>query len=479
MNIRTDKQLTMFEALLPLLTLILLLVGSAVAMRVTAVTSELLIAALICAAVVAGFIAVRHGSSWDAIQRSAGDKIGAVLPALLILLVIGMLIATWMFSGTIPFLVYWGIRIVQPQYLVLTAFLATAVMSLATGTSWGSAGTIGVAMMGVAVAIDAPLAATAGAVLSGAYFGDKMSPLSDSTNICSMAAGAPLYPHIRHLLYTATPSVILCLIVYTFFVPEVAGGAAGLPDSARTMLREIDAAFHLHWTALIPPAVVIAGIVRKVAPTLAIMLSSFIALLIGVVVQGFSGADAMISAIGGFRATMLTAEAQWDRAFLTLVERGGLYSMATTFVVIISAFMLAAAMDVSGALNLMIERMLASVRSVFGVIAASMAAGAMMIALTSHGGVTGLVIGGLFQRAYRERGLAPENLGRSLEDSITITEPLMPWTVSAIFMATTTGVATIAYAPWAVFCYGGPVFSLMWAALYKRSGGFGIKPLQE
>jgi NhaC family Na+:H+ antiporter len=477
MNIRTDKELTMFEALLPLLTLILLLVGSAVAMRVTAVTSELLIAALICAAVVAGFIAVRHGSSWDAIQRSAGDKIGAVLPALLILLVIGMLIASWMFSGTIPFLVYWGIRIVQPQYLVLTAFLATAVMSLATGTSWGSAGTIGVALMGVAVAIDAPLAATAGAVLSGAYFGDKMSPLSDSTNICSMAAGAPLYPHIRHLLYTATPSVILCLIVYTFFVPEVAGGAPGLPDSARTMLREIDAAFRLHWTALIPPAVVIAGIVRKVAPTLAIMLSSFVALLIGVVVQGFSGADAMISAIGGFRATMLTAEAQWDRAFLTLVERGGLYSMATTFVVIISAFMLAAAMDVSGALNLMIERMLASVRSVFGVIAASMAAGAMMIALTSHGGVTGLVIGGLFQRAYRERGLAPENLGRSLEDSITITEPLMPWTVSAIFMATTTGVATIAYAPWAVFCYGGPMFSLMWAALYRKTGGFGIKPL--
>ena len=479
MSIRTEKPLTMFEALLPLLALILLLVGSAVAMRVTAVTSELLIAALICAAVVAGFIAVRHGSSWDAIQRSAGDKIGAVLPALLILLVIGMLIAAWMFSGTIPFLVYWGIRIVQPDYLVLTAFIATSIMSLATGTSWGSAGTIGVAMMGVAVAIEAPLAATAGAVLSGAYFGDKMSPLSDTTNICSMAAGAPLYPHIRHLLYTATPSVVLCLIVYTFFVPDVAGGGAVLPDSAQTMLREIDGGFRLHWTAVIPPAVVIFGIVRKVAPTLAIMLSSFVALLLGVFVQGFGGADAMISAIGGFRAEMLSVEAEWSPAFLTLVQRGGLYSMATTFVVIISAFMLAAAMDVSGALNLMIERMLASVRSVFGVIAASMAAGAMMIALTSHGGVTALVIGGLFQRAYRERRLAPENLGRSLEDSITLTEPLMPWTVSAIFMATTTGVATISYAPWAVFCYGGPVFSLMWAALYRRSGGYAIKPLQE
>jgi NhaC family Na+:H+ antiporter len=150
--------------------------------------------------------------------------------------------------------------------------------------------------------------------------------------------------------------------------------------------------------------------------------------------------------------------------------------MAPTLVVVIAAFILAAAMEVSGALTLLIDRMLAAVTSIFRLVAATMAAGATLIALTSHGGVTALIVGGLFQPAYKERDLAPENLSRSLEDSVTITEPIMPWTVSAIFMATTLGVPTARYAPWAVFCYGGPFFSLLIAALYRRTG-FGIKRL--
>jgi NhaC family Na+:H+ antiporter len=196
-------------------------------------------------------------------------------------------------------------------------------------------------------------------------------------------------------------------------------------------------------------------------------------------VQPFPVQETLSAAVVGFRAETLAAAgidpAQVGGAFLALVERGGLHSMAPTLVVVIAAFLLAGAMDVSGALDLIIARMLGAVRGVFGLIAATMAAGATMIALTSHGGVTSLVIGGLFQPAYRERGLAPENLSRSLEDSVTITEPLMPWTVSAVFMATTLGVPTAQYAPWAVFCYGGPCFSLLIAALYGRTG-VGIRP---
>jgi NhaC family Na+:H+ antiporter len=178
----------------------------------------------------------------------------------------------------------------------------------------------------------------------------------------------------------------------------------------------------------------------------------------------------MVGSVGADVSTL-------SEAFTTLVERGGLYGMANTLIVVIAAFLLAGAMDASGALNLLIDRMLKSVRSVFGLISSTMAAGGTMIALTSHGGVTALVIGGLFQKAYRERGLAPENLSRSLEDSVTITEPLMPWTVSAVFMATTLGVPTIQYAPWAIFCYGGPVFSLLLAGLYRRTG-FGLRALE-
>jgi NhaC family Na+:H+ antiporter len=309
--------------------------------------------------------------------------------------------------------------------------------------------------------------------VSGAYLGDKMSPLSDSTNICAIGADVPLYRSIRHLLYTATPSTISCLIVYTIASRFIPVSGSELPDSAKILLTDLGRAFNLTWIAIIPLLVVLWGIMRKYPPALAIVLSSVVALVIAVAVQHISPVDALTAAVSGVKVKMLRIEGPTS-GFLTLVERGGLESMATTLLVIIIAFLLAAAMEISGALNLLIGRLLAVATSVFRLIASTMAAGATMIALTSHGGVTALVVGGLFQPAYKERGLAPENLSRSLEDSVTITEPLMPWTVSAIFMATTLGVRTTEYAPWAVFCYGGPVFSLLIAALYRKTR-FGIK----
>lgn len=474
---RARRPLTLIAALLPLLAMLVLFVAGAIFLELS---SELLILVLIGAAAVAGGVAVYHGHTWDDIQRSTGEKLASVLPVILILLTIGMLIATWVLSGTIPFLVNWGVQLVSPRFLMLTAFLATAVMSLFTGTSWGSAGTIGVAMMGTAAALDAPLAATAGAVVSGAYFGDKVSPLSDSTNICALGAGAPLYAHIRHMMYTAVPSFGIALVVYALSAGMMSAPAAGLPESARTLLANIDLVYSLSWVVLLPPAIVVWCILRRVPPALAIALSSLVAALIGIVVQGFSIQHTLLATVAGFRTEMVgptgADPAALGDAFRTLVERGGLYGMANTLVLIIAAFLLAGGMDVSGSLDFLIHRLLAAVRSVFGLIASTMTAGATMIALTSHGGVTALVIGGLFQKAYRERGLAPENLSRSLEDSVTITEPLMPWTVSAVFMASTLGVATISYAPWAVFCYGGPAFSLLLAALYRRTG-FGIRAL--
>jgi len=435
----------------------------------------LLVIVLLVSAAAAGFVAVRHGATWDQIQDSAGAKVKDVLPVLLILLAVGGLIAAWVLSGTIPYLVYWGVRLVSPQFIVLTAFIATSIMSTCTGTSWGSAGTIGVALMGTAAALGAPLPATAGAVISGAYLGDKMSPLSDSTNICAIGAGADLYRHIRHMMYTSGPSFVLCLIVYTatgLLVAEPSTG--GMPASAQALLRDFDAVFTLNWLALIPVAIVIWGIVTKVPPALAIAASCVVAAGMGVVVQGFTMQDAMAAVVSGFRVPMVAGTgadpASLGDAFRVLAERGGLYSMATTLVVVIAAFLLAAAMDVSGALDLLVRRLLGSVRSTFGLIAATMTAGATMVGMTSHGGVTGLVIGNLFRGAYAERGFAPENLSRSLEDSVTITEPLMPWTVSAVYMATTVGVPTVAYLPWAVFCYGGPIFSLLIAATYDRLG---------
>lgn len=439
-----------------------------------------LILAMLAAAAVAGAVAVRAGHGWAEIERATGERLASVLPAILILLAIGMLIGSWMLSGTIPLLITWGIELIAPRFLVLTAFLVTAVMSLCTGTSWGSAGTLGVALMGTAAALDAPLAATAGAVVSGAYFGDKLSPLSDSTNICAIGALADLYQHIRHLLYTALPSFALALAVYAVVGGRAAPAGDATPAAAEALLGEIATVYRSGWLALLPLAVAIAGIALRRPPALTLAVSSAVALVLGVAYHGFALRDAALAAVDGFEVTMVASlgldPATFSDAFGRLMSRGGLTSMAPTLIVILSAFLLTGALDVSGALERIVEALLGAVRSTFGLIAATMASGALMISLTSHGGVTALVIGGLFRDAYRARGLAAVNLSRSLEDAVTIVEPLLPWTVSAIFMATTLGVATIDYLPWAVFCFGGPIASLLIAAAYARTG-FGIRRL--
>jgi len=443
--------------------------------------TEVLVVAMLASAGVAGLVAVRVGATWDEIQKATGEKVAAVLPMLLILLAIGMLIGTWVLSGTIPLLISWGIRLVHPQFLVLTAFLVTAVMSLCTGTSWGSAGTLGVALMGAAVAVDAPLAVTAGAVVSGAYFGDKISPLSDSTNICAIGAGADLYAHIRHMLFTSGPSFLLAGLVYAV-VGQRSSAPGGLPAKALQLLEEVEGVYLLNAWALLPLLIVLVGVALKKPSALTLAVSSLFAMGLGVWVQGFRLKDAVFTAVNGFDAGMVRSLEKDPEAlsevFSRLLERGGLNSMAPTLILILSAFLLAGAMDASGALNLIVRRLLALARGVFGLIAATMAAGAVMISLTSHGGVTALIVGGLFQDAYRERRLAAENLSRSLEDSVTIVEPLLPWTVSALYMATTLGVPTLDYAPWAVFCYGGPFFSLLIAALYGKTG-FGIRTMSS
>lgn len=461
---------SLFEALLPLGAMLALFGATALFLEFG---TELLVVILLCAATVAGLVARRRGHGWDAIQAAMGGRIADVMPALLILLAIGLLIATWVLSGTIPYLVNWGVRLVSPRFLLLTAFLATAVMSLFTGTSWASAGTIGVALVATAAAVGAPLGATAGAVVSGAYLGDKMSPLSDTTNIAAIGAGSELFDHIRHMTWTAGPSLVVCLLVYLLVPVGAAAPGSGAADTA-SFLVDLEAVFELHPIVLLPPAVVVWGIARRVPAALAIAASSVVAVALGVGVQGFGFQDALVAGVAGFDADMLRPlgvdPTTLDPRVLTLAERGGINSMATTLVVVFAAFLLTGAMEVYGALDRLITAMVAAVRGVFGLVSATMAAGFAMIALTSHAGVTMLVVGGLFQPAYDQRDLARVNLSRSMEDSVTLVEPLMPWTVSAVFMSTTLGVSTLDYLPWAVFNYGGPVFSLVVAGLYRWTG---------
>ncbi len=461
-------------AMLPVLVL-LAAIGAGV--PTLGFSGDILLISILFAAVVAGLVCRQRGIGWDAIQAETGRQIAEALPALLILLSIGALLGSWMFSGTIPLMVMVGIDLIDPRFMALTAFIVTAGMSLISGTSWGSAGTIGVAMMGAAAAMGVPLAPVAGAVVSGAYLGDKLSPLSDMTNITAIAANAELYSHIRHMMWTSIGPAAAAIIVFT--VAGLAldiGGETQLASvlSTKTALAAIYTGGFL---PAIPLAVAVAGIALRYPAALVIMASAVIALVIGVTVQGFSASAAVSTIINGFDVSQVSGVTP-DTAIASLLNRGGLFSMAPTLIFIFAAFLLAAAMRVSGALDRLLAALLSRVRSAFGLIGATMAAGMTMVGITSHGGVTALIVGGLFRPSYAERGLAPENLSRSLADSITVTEPLMPWTVSGLFMATTLGVATVDLAPWAVFCWLCPVASLTLAALYSASGR-GLKPLES
>lgn len=434
---------------------------------------SLLVLLMLFGAALAGVVAIWRGAMWRDIEAATSQQVARVLPALLILLAIGWLIGTWMLSGTIPYLVASGVRLVQPQWLALTAFLASALMSTVTGTSWGSAGTIGVAMMGTAVALGAPLPVVAGAVVSGAYFGDKMSPLSDTTIVASVAAETDLYAHIRGMTHTAVPSFLAALAVFAMaggVGAEVAVGAS----SGAAFADELARHFRLTPLVLLPPAVVLLAIARRVPSVVAIALSSLVAMVIALVVQHAPPTQVIEAAVTGVRVDMLMSDAP-DAAvsddLRRLVERGGMRSMTPTLLVVFAAFLLTGALQVSGALEALLQRLVRAARTPFRLVAATMASGLAVIGLTSHGSVTMLLVGGLVRDAYATQGLPRTLLSRSLEDSVTITEVLMPWTVTGVFMATTLGVPTVQLAPWAVFCWLGPLWSLLLAALGRWPKG--------
>ena len=461
--------------LLLALTPLLVLFGTIVAgVFVLGFDADLLLIAILWAAASATIIAMARKARWEDIQREAGSRLAEALPALLILLSIGGVIGSWTFSGTIPWMIVLGIELIDPQFLALTAFVATAMMSLMSGTSWGSAGTMGVSLMAVAQAVNAPLAPVAGAVVSGAYLGDKLSPLSDMTNIAAIGAGSDLYRHVRHMLHTSIGPAIITVIVFSWIGMTTSSAGTDL-SAAHTLETELETLFPINALCSLPLLVAVGGIAMRGPPLIVLASSSVLALFMGVVIHGFPVSSAVSSYVSGFQVATIRPGLTPSVQLAHALNRGGLFSMAPTLIYVLAAFLLAASMQVAGAIDRLLRALLSSVRSPFGLITATMCAGAMMVALTSHGGVTSLIVGGLFRRSYAERQLAPENLSRAIEDSVTITEPLMPWTVSGLYMASTLGVATSEYLPWSVFCLLGPIFSLGFALTYEI-WGIGLKP---
>lgn len=428
---------------------------------------------MIISTVIASFLVIKLGHSYSEILEAIAEKIAKTMPALLILITVGLLIGTWISGGTIPMMIYYGLKAISPEYLYVTALFLTAVVSICTGTSWGSAGTVGVAFMGVAIGLEANLAATAGAVVAGAYFGDKLSPLSDTTNIASAAVGVDLYEHIGHLLYTTLPSFILSAVVYVVYGLNYDFSNVATPEKVDIMIHELEQIYHFNLFLLIPVAIVLWGSITK-KPTIPVMLlSAAIAIINAVFVQKFAFSDVINSAVNGFNTSMIH-DSQVGADLSRLLNRGGMNSMMGTLLICFCALSFAGVLQLSGALTVIIQKLLTLVHSTASLIVTTILCGLTMIGTTCNGQISILIPGEMLKDAYIEKGLHPKNLSRTAEDSATIIEPILPWTAAGAYMAGTLGVETLSYLPWAILCWSGIIFATIYGAT-----GIGIAKLEK
>lgn len=458
---REKKPLTFFWAFLPVLGMILFLGVGYITLGLRAEPMILLSAAL------ASIIAWFHGYSWNDILNSIVEKLAKAMPAILILISVGFLIGAWMIGGTIPMMVYYGLKYIDPSYFYVSAFLLTAITSVCTGTSWGSAGTIGVALMGVAVGLNLSLPIAAGAILSGAYLGDKWSPLSDSTNLASIAAGSKLYAHIAHLVWTTGSSAVLCLIIYTVIGLTQHIGHVDTPERIVQITSSIEAVYSFNILVILPPVLILAGSFLRMPTIPVLFLAAFLAMFNAFVFQGFSLNQICEAVIGGFNLGMIPnqdAVAAFPADVAKLLQRGGMTAMMSTLVICFCAFSLAGAMSVANSLNIIVNTLLKGVKSVFSLIATTIVSTLLIVGITSNGQLSVLLPGELFQNTYKKFGLAPTNLSRTAEDAGTIIEPILPWTAAGVYMATMLGVPTLEYLPWAFLNYTGIFFALLWGA---------------
>lgn len=469
---KTARKPTLLQAFIPIFTMIVLLGMGGVWLNLRI---EIL---LLITTLISGGLAVYLGYGWDEIIESINDKISKTLPALLILLMVGFLIGTWMIGGTIPFMVKLGLGIIHPQYIIVTAFIVSALVSICTGTSWGSASTVGVALMSIAIGMDARLDMVAGAVVSGAYFGDKMSPLSDTTNLASIAAGSKLYEHIAHMLYTTGPAFILAGIVYIFLGLSMDTSAVVHTQDALQSISLMDEIYHLNWLMILPVVIVLWGSISK-KPTIPVMMvSGIVAIVNAIFIHGFSMNDALDSAIIGCKPEMFASLGfqadQFSSDLNLLLMRGGMVSMLETLLVAFCAFAFAGVMTVSGSLEIVLKFLLRMVTNTGSLILATVISCFITVGITSNGQISILLPGEMFKDTYRKYGLKAKNLSRTLEDSATVVEPIIPWTVAGMFMSKTLGVPTLDYLPWAIVCYTGFIFAIIWGYT-----GFGIAKLEE
>lgn len=411
-------------------------------------------APLVAAAALAGLVAWALGLGWKEIQSGMMQSIMKGLPAILIVVVVGALIGSWLAAGIIPMVIYYGVGLITPRFFLLTASAAAAVVSMLTGTGYGTIGTVGVAFMGIAHGLGIPAGEAAGALVSGAYLGDKISPLAANANLAVAVAEVNIYDHIRHCLWTTVPALALAFAVYSLAghagIQTLASDAGGA-DLRRTLASH----FIFSPWLLVPPLLTIAMMAfrRPVIPGMLVSVGA--ALVLAVTIQRAAPADALNAMVGGY------APNTGVKAIDQLLAQGGMLSMMHVTLVALCAFAFSGIMQKAGLLDPVVSRLLRFARN-RGRLILSTGLGCVAIELiTGSAFLCILIPGEIFAPAYRRMDIPPANLSRAIADWGIAGVPLIPWSIAGAFMSGTLGVPVTTYAPWAIFCYAGAVFGLI------------------
>jgi Na+:H+ antiporter, NhaC family len=457
------------QALIPVVVLIGLL-GTSVYLFGDGSSSGPNQIALILAGMVAALLGWRNGFSWTELQRGIVHGISLSTAAVLILLVVGALIGSWILAGTVPTMIYFGLGILSPSWFYAAAMIICSIVAIATGSSWTTAGTIGVALVGIATVQDLNLGLAAGAIISGAYFGDKMSPLSDTTNLAPAMAGTDLFTHIRHMLWTTVPSYLIALLLFGGFGLAL-GGGADAPEIA-AMQAQLAGQFDVSWYILLPVALVLALIVRKVPAFPALLIGALTGCVFAVLFQ--SEAVLRIAGDSALSRPALLLKGTWtslfdgytstsgNAALDELLTRGGMASMLNTIWLILCAMTFGAVMETTGMLQRIAAAILGSVRGTGTLIASTLATAIGMNIVASDQYIAIVLPGRMFRAEFARRRLHPKNLSRALEDAGTLTSPLVPWNTCGAFMAGTLGVPTLVYLPYTFFNLINPLTSAVY-----------------
>ena len=425
---------------------------------------------LLLGAAVAAIVGTFNKVSYKRMIEEVAENVKSTTGAILILLMVGALAGTWLISGVIPTMIYYGLQILNPTIFLASCVIICAIISIATGSSWTTSATVGIALIGIAEALGISLGMTAGAVLSGAYFGDKMSPLSDTTNLAPAMAGTDLFTHIRYMSLTTTPTIIVTLIV--FIIIGFGLSPEGVADTA-AILTSINASFNINPWLFLVPVLVIVLIIKKTPPLIALLAGTLLGALAALIFQpgivanlgGGSTLDFTNGYKGILNAITIDSAVETDNAALNdLFSAGGMSGMLGTIWLIICAMVFGGVMDAIGALARISRALLKLFHTTFGLFASTVISCLALNVTASDQYLAIVVPGKMYSKAFKDKGLAPENLSRTLEDSGTVTSVLVPWNTCGAYQSGVLGVPVLDYFTYAIFNWLSPFMTLIFAA---------------